>query len=171
MAHCFPIRLPPRLHAGSDAYPGWSQSQCRLQRVFICTGFSTALTKFFGAYLNQNSRDWYSTARVSKRPSHKVNRLLTRAVLYRRPNVACYDLGVTPNNLARLYPSRRVLRPPAMSAGFLQHHCLDSTLKNGIRESWPFLRLSGGGGKGLDLQMLLRRRSDGLNLGRRFNAG
>src|SRR6266545_4928317 len=99
MAHCFPIRLPPRLHAGSDAYPGWSQSQCRLQRVFICTGFSTALTKFFGAYLNQNSRDWYSTARVSKRPSHKVNRLLTRAVLYRRPNVACYDLGVTPNNL------------------------------------------------------------------------
>src|SRR6266511_2911546 len=93
MAHCFPIRLPPRLHAGSDAYPGWSQSQCRLQRVFICTGFSTALTKFFGAYLNQNSRDWYSTARVSKRPSHKVNRLLTRAVLYRRPNVACYDLA------------------------------------------------------------------------------
>src|SRR6266536_1186780 len=110
MAHCFPIRLPPRLHAGSDAYPGWSQSQCRLQRVFICTGFSTALTKFFGAYLNQNSRDWYSTARVSKRPSHKVNRLLTRAVLYRRPNVACYDLGVTPNNLvnAVLSPTRDV---------------------------------------------------------------
>ena len=45
----------------------------------------TSLTKLFGDYLNQNSRDWYSTARVSKRPSHKVNRLLTRAVLYRRP--------------------------------------------------------------------------------------
>ncbi len=74
-------------------------------------------------------------------------------------------LSITPRN------TRRQLRPPAMSAGFLQHHCLDPTLKNGIRENWPFLRISGGGGKGLDLQMLLRRRSDGLNLGRRFNAG
>jgi cyclase len=27
-AHCFLMRLLPRLHAGSDAYPGWRQSQC-----------------------------------------------------------------------------------------------------------------------------------------------
>jgi hypothetical protein len=28
--------------------------------------------------------------------------LLTRAVLYRRPNVACFDLGITPNNFVNV---------------------------------------------------------------------
>ena len=60
-------------------------------------------------------------------------------------------LSITPRN------TRRQLHPPAMSAGFLQHHCLDSTLKNGIRESWPFLRVPRGGANRLNLQTLLRR--------------
>jgi hypothetical protein len=69
-------------------------------------------------------------------------------------NTISSTLSTTPHN------KWRQLRPPAMSAGFLQHHCLDPTLKNGIRESWPFLRVPRGGANRLDLQTLLRRRSD-----------
>src|SRR5262245_39539029 len=33
------MRLPPRLRAGSDAYPGLRQSRYGFQRAFICTAF------------------------------------------------------------------------------------------------------------------------------------
>jgi hypothetical protein len=56
----------------------------------------------FGICLNQNTRDWYGTARVSKRPSHKSAACLRARYRTGIPMlcVSNHQTAFMPNNLA-----------------------------------------------------------------------
>jgi len=80
------------------------------------TVINTVLTKSCGICLNQNSRDRYSTSRVSKRFTDERAAQQSRAVLYCRPNVAGFDSGQMPGNFVNA-----VINDPSMpGANFYQ---------------------------------------------------